>query len=391
MSKLLFMLMMVLSKSLSLLAVFLYAKYLDIDEIAKWSDIVSIYFLLFPIISLQLQSGIFRFSIKYRLSVIPIVNISTILYFLSCIMILISFSYDGRYIYSFILCFCAITFHYHLEYIRATIKEKLYYFLSFSSVFLSFIISILLLIEYKSFKSIIFGEFCGISIILMYSFYLLRINSKFRLKFNKNIFKAIVFYSLPLIPNAISWWFITTGAISISNLLLSGNSAAIVNINLKASLIISSSGFIFSTIMQRTLIEKYEESRVLYRIYFIDKLKKIFIVLMLITLFSNVSFWSFLSYYYNDYYIGYDVIVLSSMSGFMYSLSSILGVMYICQKKTGLALKSITLSSLISVILMCILSRYFDIYGIFLSLLVGFTINVLIRVYDFKGLVLNEK
>lgn len=395
MNKYLFLVMMTMSKSLSLLAVFLYTKYLDIDEISKWSDVVSLYFLFFPIISLQMQTGIFRYSIKYKYLVIPIVNLSVILYFISIILVIISFSFSFRfnYIYSIILCLSAITFQFHLEYIRATIKENLYYYLSFSSVLLSFVFSIILLFFFDDFKSIIYGEFFGTSIVLSYAFYILHKKGKktFRIKIKRDILNVILKYSLPLIPNAIAWWLITTGAISISNILIGGNSAGIVNINLKASLIVSSLGFILSTIMQRTLIEQYELSFMKYKESFIVKIKKMILLLLIVAIISNVSFYFILSNFYQEYYKGNTIIIFSSISGFLYSLSSILGVMYICQKRTKLALKSITISSISSVLLMYILSDNFGVYGVFLSLMIGFIINIIIRFFDFKYLVLNER
>lgn len=389
----LFLIMMTLSKSLSLFAVFLYTKYLNIEEITKWSDVVSLYFLIFPIISLQMQAGIFRYSIKYKYSVAPVVNISVIFYLLSLIIMVVNHNSDYIYTYSFVLCLNAITFQFHLEYIRATVKEKLYYYLSFTSVLFSFLFSMLFVSFFHTFKSIIYGEIVGTSISFLYGFYVLHKKGKktFRIKIKKEVLNVIVRYSLPLIPNAIAWWFITTGAISISNILIGGNSSGIVNMNLKASLIVSSLGFILSTIMQRSLIEEYELSFIKYKKTFILKLKRTLILLTFVTVISNVAFEFILSNYYQEYYKGTSVIVFSSISGFLYSLSSILGLMYICQKRTILALKSIIVSSVISVLLMCVLSDNYGIYGVFLSLIIGFTINIIIRISDFKRLVLNER
>lgn len=392
MSRFIFLLMMTISKSLSLFAIFFYAKYISINELSVWSDIMSIYFLMFPIISLQIQSGIFRFSIEDKNKLLPLVNLSCFLYVLSFALLFFNSELENRFVYSLILCLNSIAVQFHLEYIRGVVKEIVYYVLTFLQVFVSFLIGIVFLLLDQSYKSIIYGDFVGLSLILVGAIYVLNKNKinifLFRIKLLQ--LRSVLKYSLPLVPNAIAWWIITSGAISISNVLVGGNSAATVNINLKASLIVSSLGFILATVMQRKLIESYEESFSIYKKEFTKKLTKYILLLSGVCLISNLVFYELLIRFYSEYFMGYNVILFSSISGLLYSLSSVIGVMYICHKETILALKSILISSVTSVILMWYFSKEFGVSGIFFSLMIGFSINLTIRLLDFNKLVMKN-
>lgn len=200
------------TKLISFIMLPFYTMWLIPSEYGNYDLIVSYLTLLVSVITLQLEQAVFRFSLKnkkkskdYLLTALSITTINMIILDIVAVLIL----NKSIFKWSFILYFDTYSIFVVLsEYFRGVEKLKEYSFYN--------IISSLLIVFFSVIMVPIF-KFGAKGLMLAYGFsYVVTdiiIISKLKLfdyskeyTFEKKEFKGMMKYSLPMIPNGISWW-----------------------------------------------------------------------------------------------------------------------------------------------------------------------------------------
>lgn len=379
---------------LSFLLLPLYTAVLTTSEYGTVDLLMTIQQLLVYICFLQIEQSLFRFLIDSRKDedqVEKIISSCTIFSLVQCVFLLI--------------CFCFIDFIFHVDYIyylyfyvvvvifssenlqiaRGLGKNSVYAVGSFISAISSIIFNIIFLVLLKTgIQGMLLSYILGNLICGVYIFIKLRVFSylKFK-KFNKDAINEYLKYSIPLVPNAISWWIMNasdrlivgtflgtsaTGILTVAHKFPSAYSLFFTSFNLSwtesASLHINDDDVerFFSVVINRV-----------FNLFFSIGLMIIAVLPFLFKYFVNENFFD--AYYQVPIYMG------ASIAQVFLGLYS---VVYIALKKTKEISKSTVVSAMINIVFNILFIKYIGLYAASLSSLFAFCIVAVWRYFDLK-------
>lgn len=183
-------------------------------------DLFNTYILLLvPLFNWQFENGLFRFMLDCRNNLIRIKKLfSTVIItnFVQVIAYLIFYSIAQNFIHSEYKIFLAIDVGANvilnslLQFPRGIGKNAIYAFASFLSASTTICFNVVLI---AGFKLGAYGMFIATVaskiVTILYLVFYLKIWKYFTIRaFDKSVFKEVFKYSLPLVPNQLSWWVI---------------------------------------------------------------------------------------------------------------------------------------------------------------------------------------
>lgn len=384
MKRIFFALSMMGSKMISLIGIFIFAKFLTIDQIDLFSKYQSIYQLLIPIVSIQIPASIFRFAKeeKYKSTVNYIAKYSHYLYPIITLLVFLGLTISYIYVI-FAAVLSNFVYQINLERVRALSIESDFYKCNFLFFLVYISIAIFFVYSQNNYIYLFVADILSSLIVVLVCKLLMRKNNELEIEFVYERFAIMCKYSIPLVSNALLWWFSTSGAVLISSLILGGESSAIVNINAKSALMVSTFAFIISSIYQRVMLDFYQKDRVSFYKRFDSYVVISLIVLMFISVLSYISFYEIIIRFYPDYYVSDFLIFINVLSGLMYGACAILGLMYICEKNTATAMISVIAGIVMTSITLFLMPKKYGIEGITISFSIGFLTNLLVRSWHY--------
>ena len=182
--------------------------------------------LLLPIVTFQLEQGIFRYLIDYRNNYNKQKEVISTSFFMifgfaiifTLFFIIISPVINGNYKYFLFLSLISQIASTVLLQISRGIGNNFKY--SFGSLLIgsvTVILNVVLIVWFKlGVYGMLLGTFLGNIIGSLYLFFSLKVYKLLNINlFDKNISKNLLKYSIPLIPNSISWWIVNVSDRSI--------------------------------------------------------------------------------------------------------------------------------------------------------------------------------
>jgi O-antigen/teichoic acid export membrane protein len=339
--------------------------------------------LLIPLISFQIGDASYRYLKEYLNSSTKIIS-TTVFFLLFNLTVFLLVSFFLYYVLEWneilwfvIICLSSLVVHNLLLIYRGLNLIKSYALLgSLSGIFtLVFILYILFDNPTILNISICFGigHFIAVVISLWESSILNKI--KFR-SWNKALFLRLLYYSLPLIPNATSWWLIDLGNRYIIKFTMGEEANGVYAVAARYIVVLAFINGFFLMIWQDYYLSKkatLDHSR--------ERLSTYFKVQTSIIL--AITSCSYLLIYLgagDDFLEAYRYLGLICLSSFFSFLSAIVGVEYLKTKKTKFLFTSTLLGGLINVTISLLLVNYFGLYGIAIGSLLGFVSTFIIRV-----------
>lgn len=377
---------------MSLLLLPLYTHYL-LKEDYGTVDLLQTYISLFiPMLTLRIDSAVFRFLIDKRKQKEEIKNILSNIFLLLLFVItltifasiLIKRIFDIQYysyvIINIIILMCSSIM---LQILRGLGKNKDYSIASVITGVATLLINILLIIVFKfNASSILISSSIANFICVVYVIIDIRLFSYLSVKkINKKTIKEIVSYSLPMIPNSLSWWIVNVSDRTIISFFIGVASNAIYTVSCKFSNILNS---IFSIINM-----SWQESATLHindedkNQYFTEMINNIFM------LFSTISLliMAFLPFIYNfiigkDYLLSYNYVPILLYANSWNVLIGLIGGIYIAKKKTKEIAKTTLASAILNIIINLILIKFIGLYAASISTLLSYMIISIYRYFD---------
>lgn len=207
------------TKFISFLLLPLYTAFLQSKEYGIVDLLNTFVALIIPIISLQLEQAVFRFLIDVRTDnkkTNKIINTTIIALVLQSIIfiffyMIISFFWKNNYkiflLLNVLVSMFASTF---LQIARGVGNNLLYSIGSIISGAGTIIFNVIFIVVFKiNAYGMLLGTFLGNFICVMFLIYMLKLYKIINFKdYSKSILKELLKYSIPLIPNAISWWIV---------------------------------------------------------------------------------------------------------------------------------------------------------------------------------------
>lgn len=377
---------------ISFLLVPIYTNFLSTSDYG-YIDLVQTYLsLLVPILVLRLDSGIFRFLIderdnnKGKKSII-----STTIFFLAIQIIF------------FIVAFGIINLIFEINYTVAIMLNVI--FMAISSILLQLTRGIGDNVGY-SLASIIAGivtivlniwfviiwKMDGSSILIasaianiFCSFFLVIRNKTYRYikikDVNKEQFKKMTRYSLPMIPDGLSWWVVNASDRSIISAVMGAGANGIYAVSSKFSNILSSLFQIFNMSWQESASLHINDKdkneffsnilNVTYKIFF-----SICIMIMVCMPFV------FKLVIGNGYIEAYQYIPILLLGNLYNAMANVIGGVYIAKKKTKVVARTTMLAAIINIVMNLIMIRKFGLHAATISTLVAYVILTIYRYMD---------
>ena len=242
---------------MSLLLLPLYTHFLIADDFGT-VDLLQTYISLFvPIFTLRIDSALFRFLLESRdnkeeqkkiiSNAVFILFLSIIFTILFCIIISLVFKIK-YFIFVVLNIIVLMISSIMLHILRGFGDNKKYSFVSILTGFFTLLFNIILIVFLKyNASSILISSFLANLICTIYICINLNVFKYFSVqKINKDSVKKIMNYSLPMIPNSLSWWIVNVSDRTIISTFLGVGINAIYTVSCKFSNILSSIFNIFN-------------------------------------------------------------------------------------------------------------------------------------------------
>ena len=378
----------------SFLLVPIYTHYLITSDYG-YADLIQTYVaLLAPIVILRFDSAVFRFLIDYRdneKEKNEIISSSTLLIILQIAVLLIMFCIVNYFIkFNYWLAiiinivFVSLS-SYLLQLTRGIGKNIDYSVASIISAIITIIMNIALIVTLKYnassilYASAIANTFCSLYLILKNKLYKY-IKGK---SFNKNILKEMLRYSLPMIPDGLSWWVVNVSDRTIISILIDTAANGIYAVSSKFSNILSSIFQIFNMSWQESAsIHINDDDR---DVFFTDILNKTYVIFyslcILILVCMPFVFYIFIG---KEYGLAYYYIPFLLLGNLFNALANITGGVYIAKKETKKVARTTIMAAIINVIINLLLTNRFGLYAAAFSTLISYIIVALYRYVDVK-------
>ena len=206
------------SKIFTFLLLPLYTTYLSTTDYGNVDILQIMITLLVPIITLELGSAVFRLIIEKNslAEVKEIISSSFVMVTINItifcfILLIINNHYNIEYFILFLFGFVTSAIYLIFQnIIRGFGDNILYSICNFLLIFISLLTNIILILVYN-FKgeSILIALVSSNTIVIIFIFLKEKLWKYISIKYFKlNIVKELICYSLPLIPNSISWWIV---------------------------------------------------------------------------------------------------------------------------------------------------------------------------------------
>lgn len=377
---------------MSFLLLPLYTHYL-LNEDYGTVDLLQTYISLFiPIFTLRIDSAVFRFLIDKRNQEEEIKNIlSNVLFILFTVVALTTvfgslfglFIKIQYYVYVIINIIMMMISSIMLQLLRGLGKNKEYSIASIITGSITLFSNLLLIILFKfNASSILISSSIANFICIIYVIINIKLFKYISIgKLNKKTIIDILNYSLPMIPNSLSWWIVNVSDRTIISVFLGVASNAIYTVSCKFSNILNS---IFSIINM-----SWQESATLHindddkDQYFTEMINSIFMI------FSTISLLiiSILPFVYNiiigeSYLSSYDYIPILLYANSWNVLIGLIGGIYIAKKKTKEIASTTITSAILNILINLFLIKFIGLYAACISTLLSYMIMSIYRYID---------
>lgn len=387
-----------LSKIIGFLMLPVYTNYLTTSQFGRFDLLITAVTLMLPIVTLQISDAAYRYLVDEedeREKEKVITNaffgllINVVVGF-SIVMLILILTYQITYtklelICFFLLAFSNLLFVFLQQVIRGLKSNKEFALSGIINALLLALLSILFLV----FMDL---EYIGLLIanILAYfmavAYILFKINIfkyvKFKL-FNARLYKILILYSIPLIPNLISWWAINFSDRMLISYYLGVDQNGIYAIANRFSTILFFMTTVFNLAWQESAILSFKDSNKdkYYTLVFSKYLRFLFTTILILISGIGIAVPLIL----NESYQEAQYIVPFLFYGVVFSaFSSFYGTGFQSSKNTNEAVVSSLAAGIINIGLNILLLPRIGVLAAGISTLIAFFIMWLIRVYQTK-------
>ncbi len=382
-----------MNKGLQFLVIPFFTRWLAQDDYGQFDLMCSYIMLFLPILSLSTQEAVFRFNIDNKNENERKSNVTNSL----CINILLSvvyisiFKYFTKWSMEVYIWYCiyltAELLAQHLRgYLRSIKRLDVYsYAMVISTICMSVSVTVALLVLDKGLIGILMGYALGSAIgdliIIIWSSWWNILSPK---SLSWNVTQKLLRYSLPLVPNDVSWWVMNASDRQIINLYYYNSGNAIYAIAHKISSMCSIIFNMFSISWQQDVIEKIDDPN--RNQYFNDVFNTFFI--MLLTICSGLLSCNAIFYYYvfdERYFdaINYSPILIVAVS--VMAISQFLGAIQIALRQSGKNGLTTLTGAIVNIVLHLCLIRIIGLYAAAISTLLANLVVVVFRAFLVKN------
>lgn len=372
----------------------LYTGILSTEEYGVVDLLNTLVALVLPIVTFQVEKALFRELIEVRLDDKKKTNIISNSFFsvvIQCSIYMIFFFIiypfvDNRYkIFLATNVLANIFSSLFLQIARGLGDNKKYSIGSFISAFSTIFFNVIFLtVMHYGVYGMLIGTLLGQITCIIYLFMTLKIYRYLDIsKLDKKVVKKLWAYSVPLIPNAISWWVFNASDRVIVSSFLGLSSNGILAAATKFSSVYITLYNIFDISWTESVVVNIDDDDI--ENYF----NKIFNIIMKIFIALAIGIIAFMPFVYpilinEKFAFGYNLVPILVIASLLNVVVGLISAIYVAKKNTKSIANTSIISALINIAVHVILIKSIGLYAAAVSTLVSFLTMSLYRLYDIR-------
>lgn len=379
------------TKILSFIFIPLYTYILTTSEYGVIDLIFTITTLILPIFTLLVNEAVLRFSLDKESNPSKIykiglnVTINGIIIFL-LISFAATFFIDKYLILLFVMYYLSNTFlQFYIHFLKGLNRTGFYSIISiFNSIFIISLNLVFLLIFkwgiYGYITAYAISNFLTVFIILILKTKFLRVE---KTELDKNLKKEMLKYSLPMIPNSLSWWISDSSDKILLTILLGTATTGIYAIAYKIPSLLTIFTAIFISAWQLSAVDDFgsEKTRLFYTEVLSFYVSLLFILTTLII--SSIKYVGIILFS-NDFYSAWKITPILLLAFVFNTMAAFYGTIYTSSKKSKMLLYSTLSGAIINIFLNLMLIPILGAIGAAIATCLSYLIILSIRIVHSK-------
>ena len=370
----------------------LYTGILSTEEYGTVDLLNTLVSLLLPIVTFQVEQAVFRELIEVRGKKDKesrIISSAVITVIFQCIVYLIIFALISPFInnnYKFFLAtnvVANIFLSLLLQIARGFGDNKKYAFASFISALSTIIFNVLFLVVIKlGANGMLLGTMLGQIVATIYLFISLKLYKYLKAKdYKKEVIKSLWKYSLPLIPNAISWWVFNASDRVIASAFLGVDQNGILAASLKFSTVFITFYNIFNMSWTESISIAIKDDDVS------DYFNKMFNIILRLFTALAIGMIACMPFVFpiminEKFSAGYGLVPISIIGSLFNVVVGLISVIYVAEKNTKAIASTSIVSAVINIIVHLALIKFIGLYAAVISTFVAFFVMSIYRLMD---------
>lgn len=370
----------------------LYTGILSTEEYGTVDLLNTLVSLLLPIVTFQVEQALFRELIEVRdneESKKKIISSGVITVIFQCIIYLIIFTLISPFInnnYKFFLATNVIAYIFlslFQQIARGLGDNKRYAIGSFISALFTIIFNVLFLVVIKlGAYGMLLGTMIGQLIASIYLFITLKLYKYIKIKeYRKDVIKKLWKYSIPLIPNAISWWVFNASNRVIATTFLGVDQNGILAASLKFSSVYITFYNIFNMSWTESISVAANDKDV--NNYF----NKMFNIMLNLFTAMGIGIIACMPFVFplmiNDKFSsGYGLVPISIIGSLFNVIVGLISVIYVAKKNTKAIANTSVVSAIINILIHLALVKFIGLYAAVISTFASYFIMSIYRIID---------
>ena len=377
---------------ITLLLLPLYTHFLSTEDYG-YIDLIQTYLTFFiPLILLKIDAGIFRFLIDARKSEEEknkIITNGIFIMFVELIISTILFAVAVKIFsikYSILIVMNLISLSvltFLLQIVRGIGKNKQYSFSSIIAAIVTIVLNLIFLVGFhKNGKYVLIASLISNIICTIYLLIVNKILKNVKIKYiDKKLIKDLLKYSIPMIPNELSWWIVHVSDRTIISYALGVAANGIYSVSCKFSNILSSIFNIFNLSWQESAalhINDTDKDE-----FFSNVINKVFNLFICFCIF----FFKYLTFLFvllikDSYREAYKYVPILLLANIFSVLIGLIGSIYVAKKMTKEVAKTTMIAAIINLTIDIALIKVIGIYAAAISTLVSYMLLAIYRYID---------
>lgn len=370
----------------------LYTGVLSTEEYGIVDLLNTLAILVIPIVTFQVEHAVYRNLIenrnndneKNRIITNGIVSVCYQIFMFLALFITLSLFIKNQYkFYLLIIIIFNIFSSLFMQIARGLGDNKKYSISGFLNALTTIIFSVLFLVVVKlNVTGLLIGIMAGHFASMIYLFISLKISKYFRYKlFNWTTTKQLWKYSLPLVPNAISWWIFGASDRVIVSIILGLSMNGILSAAAKFSAMYVTIYNIFNVSWTESISLHINDNDISsYFSKMFDIIIKLFIA-MAITLISLMPF-IYPIMINKDYQYGINIMPILLLGSLFNIVVGLISAIYIAKKNTKAIANTSIFSAATNIIIHLVLIKYIGLYAAAVSTFASYFIMAMYRIFD---------
>lgn len=370
----------------------LYTGILSTEEYGTVDLLNTLVSLLLPIVTFQVEQALFRELIEVRdneESKEKIISSGVITVIFQCIIYLIIFALISPFInndYKFFLATNVVAYIFlslFQQIARGFGDNKRYAIGSFISALFTIIFNVLFLVVIKlGAYGMLLGTMIGQLIASIYLFITLKLYKYIKIKeYRKDVIKKLWKYSIPLIPNAISWWVFNASNRVIATTFLGVDQNGILAASLKFSSVYITFYNIFNMSWTESISVAANDKDV--NNYF----NKMFNIMLNLFTAMGIGIIACMPFVFplmiNDKFSsGYGLVPISIIGSLFNVIVGLISVIYVAKKNTKAIANTSVVSAIINILIHLALVKFIGLYAAVISTFASYFIMSIYRIID---------